>query len=737
MNLRERLGNLNGQIFRAVLALRDLLPRQSIKAFGPGSERIEAILAINLDSRPNRWRRLQRELDRFTACDGKSLACLVDRLPAIDARNGRETAPTADVDPLYLMGDQLFVQPDQRLEECFGRDEPIRMTRQEVAVARSHVEAWKRIARGPHEYVLVLEDDVYFARGAARLIERGWDAALKAQNASAKPELLYFSYLDAGGTAEKVPISAELFRPVRGFWYLSGYVLSRRGAEHLLKSMPVVGPVDLWMNYRFAELNVLALSRPVLLQRPDGGSDNSYSILPYLSRSGIVDAGPEPVKIGIASAGLVFAWNAPGSTDAMGMALSMLGYRVRTFLAGQPAFELGHLLEPGQRTFDAYVDANIDDTSVAEIVRSRPHSNFIIVTSAADRGVAPGPEQAINPRALPPDRTMILPSDDLSLNRWEPLCSLLGLPIPNQAFPRGAKHSIELFRADAAGQRCDVETSITLAHDESPWVLPQSAEWHARRPAADTPTIPRPLERAACSNLPAESPAFRTLTETFPGNRAAFEPRGVDIGSDSVTLVLRRSSGLIRPLSSGAVASLDRFTYGHFEAEIRPARGDGLVTGFFLHRDLPRQEIDVEFLGSDPQRMLVNVYFNPGDDGAAISYGYRGTPCFIDLGFDSSADFHIYTIQWTPSGIRWLVDGRIVHERLNWDPTPIPHLPMRLHANLWSPRSVELAGILSEDVLPAHSTFRRISVQRICGIVDSPVLPEWSPIGMKAVLHVD
>ncbi|ESY65266.1 hypothetical protein X742_23310 [Mesorhizobium sp. LNHC232B00] len=88
-------------------------------------------------------------------------------------------AATADVDTTYRMGDQLFVQPDARLQECFGLDEPIRMTRQEVAVARSHIEAWKAIANGSDGHVLVLEDDIWFRRGAAAAIDRGWRAALE------------------------------------------------------------------------------------------------------------------------------------------------------------------------------------------------------------------------------------------------------------------------------------------------------------------------------------------------------------------------------------------------------------------------------------------------------------------------------------------------------------------------------------------------------------------------------
>ena len=207
------------------------------------------------------------------------------------------------------------------------------------------------------------------------------------------------------------------------------------------------------------------------------------------------------------------------------------------------------------------------------------------------------------------------------------------------------------------------------------------------------------------------TPSFPKLVETFPGNLASFAHEGLLHDEDGAHLVISKAATGNRPYRSGAFASMRAFEHGRFEAEIRAASGSGLVTGFFLHRDAPRQEIDVELPGGDLQSMLVNVYFNPGDDGAAIGFGYRGSPCRIDLGFDATLDFHLYAIDWRPGRIAWSVDGRIVHERVGWDPTPIPHLPMRLHANLWVPRSEELAGRIEDDVLPATATVRNVSVR--------------------------
>ena len=215
--------------FRIARATASVIPGGRISAFGAGDDKIGAILVVNLDRQPRRWRRMLRELGRFRTSDGAPLTSIARRLAAVDARDGRAVAATADVDPTYRIGDQLYVQPDARLEECFGVDEPIRMTRQEVAVARSHVEVWKAVATGSDDHVLVLEDDVWFRRGAAAAIDRGWRAALRRCRAEGGPRLLYLSYADAGGTAERADVCDALFRPMRGLWFLSGLRAVSRG----------------------------------------------------------------------------------------------------------------------------------------------------------------------------------------------------------------------------------------------------------------------------------------------------------------------------------------------------------------------------------------------------------------------------------------------------------------------------------------------------------------------------
>ncbi|MFM2598253.1 family 16 glycosylhydrolase [Vibrio fortis] len=88
-------------------------------------------------------------------------------------------------------------------------------------------------------------------------------------------------------------------------------------------------------------------------------------------------------------------------------------------------------------------------------------------------------------------------------------------------------------------------------------------------------------------------------------------------------------------------------------------------------------------------------------DGARFDFGYRGTPVEIDLGFDATEDYHSYAIEWDSTEIRWFVDGNLTYKRVNWAPTPIPHLPMKFHVNLWPSISSELAGRIDKKKLPA------------------------------------
>lgn len=208
-----------------------------------------------------------------------------------------------------------------------------------------------------------------------------------------------------------------------------------------------------------------------------------------------------------------------------------------------------------------------------------------------------------------------------------------------------------------------------------------------------------------------QSERWLLRNDTFPGNLGLFRPANVTTQSGGgLSFAVNQQPLGVRNLSAAAISSRGSFLYGRFEATLQATSVPGLVTGFFLHRDSPRQEIDIEITGNHPDRLLVNVFYNPGAEGTKFDYGYRGTPIAIPLGFDASKAFHQFAIEWDPCEIRWFVDGELVHRRTEWNPTPIPHLPMTLHFNTWPARSRELAGRLLLRSLPASAIVRRIAV---------------------------
>lgn len=305
----------------------------------------------------------------------------------------------------------------------------------------------------------------------------------------------------------------------------------------------------------------------------------------------------------------------------------------------------------------------------------------------------------------------MLAPEYLNDRAWEPICSLLGLQTPTESFPVGALRSERVFRDDRRDRECAYRDSGKVGNfflDDSPWVLPRTNGWHPSPPTQKPPNFVGKLLAREAMRMP--TPLFPAIVETFPGNLASFAKEGLQWDEQGTHLIMEDTSIGERPYRSGAFTSAQSFKYGRFEAEIKAAAGSGVVTGFFLHRSAPRQEIDVELMGNDPQIMLVNVYFTPGDEGTAMAYGYRGAPSKVNLGFDATEDFHRYAIEWRPGLITWSVDGKMVHERVGWDPTPTPHLPMSLFGNLWAPRSEDFAGRISRQSLPARAIFRNVAV---------------------------
>ena len=271
-------------------ALRRTVRRPEIKIFGPeggaADGHVSRVYVINLDRQRRRWKHFVREAQSQNLPGKKNLFELCQRVSAIDGRDiDSGDFLSTDIEAQYSLEDHFFVDPDPALSHIENKKHVLISTSPaEIAVSLSHLKVWRRMVDEKIPYALVLEDDVYFGANFAEQTNHVWTALPPQRDDGYRFDLLYLSYHEIARGNERPLPSNGLFRPIRGLWWLSAYVLSYSGAKKLLESLPIRGPVDLWMNHQFKTLDVFATSVSVISQRPDWKSDNSYSIAPVLSR---------------------------------------------------------------------------------------------------------------------------------------------------------------------------------------------------------------------------------------------------------------------------------------------------------------------------------------------------------------------------------------------------------------------------------------------------------------------
>ncbi len=480
MNIATPMSKLSKCFYHTAIKLRRLLPKKRSQAFGPLSSqhhsKIEHIYVINLDRQPNRWAEIRSELRHVLDWTGVELLNLTERYAAVDSTQFlEEPQKDSDIDPIYTLGDQLFVEPQPlTLPTRIELTSKIRMSRPEIAIARSHIDVWRQVEMSTYEYVLVLEDDIWFRAGYAQKLDQAWAEIMADENNKSNFDIFYLSYQEVKHGTPKTFLSRNVFRPERGLWYLSGYVLSHKGAEKLLRLLPCRGPVDLWINHQFQFLDVRAIRRPIINQRRDLSSSNSYSILPTLSKVGVITSESASSFQIRPSEKPVFAFGHNGSgLSSLAMALSMLGYRCCSDLQTLPDTEMEMLLSGrGNRVFDAYVNILILEDKAKIIRKLYPYAKFIITSS--NTGTLDELIIRIINDLNGADITFLHLEDP---SKWKVICEHLRCVPPVCSFPEIAD----------LGQRQNLPRTIeseiplrwdTPKRDKSPWVVEPRPWWH-------------------------------------------------------------------------------------------------------------------------------------------------------------------------------------------------------------------------------------------------------------------
>jgi endo-1,3-1,4-beta-glycanase ExoK len=154
---------------------------------------------------------------------------------------------------------------------------------------------------------------------------------------------------------------------------------------------------------------------------------------------------------------------------------------------------------------------------------------------------------------------------------------------------------------------------------------------------------------------------------------------------------------------ASAVASAElyqnqTYTYGRFEARLRFAAGDGVISSFFLWKPGSEvagtfwNELDFEKLGADCHLQTNPLYGAPVVDHSEVE----------TLQGDLCGEYHTYTFEWTPTYIAYLVDGVEVRRDQGEAADAFAlnaATGMQIHFNIW-PGDATFGGNFDPAILP-------------------------------------
>jgi beta-glucanase (GH16 family) len=213
-----------------------------------------------------------------------------------------------------------------------------------------------------------------------------------------------------------------------------------------------------------------------------------------------------------------------------------------------------------------------------------------------------------------------------------------------------------------------------------------------------------------------DSSRWALQTHTWDGNLAQFSTTNTSFANGIATLNLTpEPTDAAKPFRGVEMRSRDTLTYGKVESRVRFAKGSGVISSLVLiYTPWPADdwnELDIETLGQYSDRTQFNVHIYTGPPTTPpVTQSVTPTqfPEISTLGFDPTADFHDYAIEWTPAEARFVVDGTV---KRTWS-AQIDRLklPQNILLTIWASSAAGWAGAIQPESAPTHADYDWIRV---------------------------
>jgi beta-glucanase (GH16 family) len=198
---------------------------------------------------------------------------------------------------------------------------------------------------------------------------------------------------------------------------------------------------------------------------------------------------------------------------------------------------------------------------------------------------------------------------------------------------------------------------------------------------------------------------------TWGNENRTHSAQNVSIENGILSLKLSGSQPGQKPVCAEITSKRSNFKYGSYRASIKTSKTAGGVVGWFVYRDSPLNEVDVEMLTKDNSDLHFTLHH------IQTSVDYK----LVKLAFDPSAAFHEYRFDWHPDKVEYFVDGKPTATLTK----QVPDMEATIMLNHWSGNIAGWGG-------PAPTQDMYMYVDWMAYSSDFP-----TPISMRPIRNTD